>query len=299
MDSETQSLVPATQQAESEELTVDEVRESLSTTEKGQPANTIGNCRTVFCQDPLLRGAIRLNLLTDRVDIVRDLGWRRSTSALTDTDVKYLLLYFEQNYGLTSEKKLMASLSIVANENCYHPIQDVLNGLVWDGIPRMRSCLHHFLGADESDYVEEMLKHFLLGAIRRVFHPGSKYEELLCLVGLSDKAEEYPSQLSGGQRQRVAIARALASNPKVLLCDEPTSALDPLTTRSILKLLREINHTLGVTIVIITHEIGVVRSICNKVAVIDAGEIAESGLTKEVFAAPQSQAAKQLLDNDF
>ena len=126
-----------------------------------------------------------------------------------------------------------------------------------------------------------------------------RVDELLSLVGLSDKAEEYPSQLSGGQRQRVAIARALASNPKVLLCDEPTSALDPLTTRSILKLLREINHTLGVTIVIITHEIGVVRSICNKVAVIDAGEIAESGLTKEVFAAPQSQAAKQLLDNDF
>lgn len=126
-----------------------------------------------------------------------------------------------------------------------------------------------------------------------------RVDELLCLVGLSDKAEEYPSQLSGGQRQRVAIARALASNPKVLLCDEPTSALDPLTTRSILKLLREINHTLGVTIVIITHEIAVVRSICNKVAVIDAGEIAESGLTKEVFAAPQSQAAKQLLDNDF
>lgn len=126
-----------------------------------------------------------------------------------------------------------------------------------------------------------------------------RVDKLLRLVGLSDKAEEYPSQLSGGQRQRVAIARALASNPKVLLCDEPTSALDPLTTRSILKLLREINHTLGVTIVIITHEIGVVRSICNKVAVIDAGEIAESGLTKEVFAAPQSQAAKQLLDNDF
>ena len=183
MNSESQSLVPATQQAESEELTVDEVRESLSVTEKGQPANTIGNCRTVFCQDPLLRGAIRLNLLTDRVDIVRDLGWRRNTSALTDTDVKYLLLYFEQKYGLTSEKKLMAALSIVANESCYHPIQDVLNSLVWDGKPRIRSCLHHFLGTDESNYVEEMLKHFLLGAIRRVFHPGSKYEELLCLVG--------------------------------------------------------------------------------------------------------------------
>ena len=157
------------------EQSVDEVRESLSVTEKGQPANTIGNCRTVFCHDPLLRGAIRLNLLTDRVDIVRDLGWRRNTSALTDTDVKYLLLYFEQNYGLTSEKKMTAALSIVANENCYHPIQDVLNGLVWDGTPRIRSCLHYFLGADESDYVEEMLKHFLLGAIRRVFRPGSKY----------------------------------------------------------------------------------------------------------------------------
>ena len=165
------------------EQSVDEVRESLSVTEKGQPTNTIGNCRTVFCHDPLLRDAIRLNLLTDRVDIVRDLGWRRNTSALTDTDVKYLLLYFEQNYGLTSEKKMTAALSIVANENCYHPIQDVLNGLVWDGTPRIRSCLHHFLGAEVSDYVEEMLKHFLLGAIRRVFSPGSKYEEMLCLVG--------------------------------------------------------------------------------------------------------------------
>ena len=165
------------------EPNVDEVRQSLSVTDKGKTANTIDNCRIVFCCDPLLRDAIRLNLLTDRVDIVQDLGWRRNTSALTDTDVKYLLLYFERNYELTSEKKITAALSIVANENCYHPIQDVLNSLVWDGTPRIRSCLHHFLGADESDYVEEMLKHFLLGAIRRVFRPGSKYEEMLCLVG--------------------------------------------------------------------------------------------------------------------
>ena len=151
------------------EQSVDEVRQSLSVTDKGKTANTIDNCRIVFCRDPLLRDAIRLNLLTDRVDIVQDLGWRRNTSALTDTDVNYLLLYFERNYELTSEKKITAALSIVANENCYHPIQDVLNGLVWDGTPRIRSCLHHFLGADKSDYVEEMLKHFLLGAIRRVF----------------------------------------------------------------------------------------------------------------------------------
>ena len=123
--------------------------------------------------------------------------------------------------------------------------------------------------------------------------------ELLELVGLSDKAQMYPAQLSGGQRQRVAIARALASNPKVLLCDEPTSALDPLTTRSSLKLHQQINRTLGVTILIITHEIGVVRSICNRVAVIEAGSIAEQGKTEQVFANPQSQAAKQLLDTAF
>ena len=190
MNEEDQKCLPVIWQGEQNtaqvltpEQIIETVREHLSLTEKGQPANTIGNCKTVFCQDPLLQGAIRLNLLTERVDIVRNLGWRRSTSALTDTDVKYLLLYFEQTYGLTSEKKMMSALSIVANENCYHPIRDILDSLVWDGTPRIRFCLHHFLGAEESDNVEEMVKHFLLGAIRRVFHPGSKYEELLCLVG--------------------------------------------------------------------------------------------------------------------
>lgn len=161
MNSEFQSLPPDIRQAVMEtadallpEMSVDEVREKLATTEKGQPANTIQNCQIVFSYDPLLRDAIRLNLLTDRVDIVRNLGWRRTTSALTDTDVKYLLLYFEQNYGLTSEKKMLAALSIVANDNCYHPIQDCLNVLVWDGQPRIRFCLHHFLGAEVSDYVD-------------------------------------------------------------------------------------------------------------------------------------------------
>ncbi len=119
--------------------------------------------------------------------------------------------------------------------------------------------------------------------------------ELLELVGLSDKAQAYPSQLSGGQKQRVAIARALASNPKVLLCDEPTSALDSLTTKSILNLLREINNKYKVTIVIITHEIGVVKSICNKVAVIDNSVVVEQGNTQTVFANPQSPVTRQLL----
>lgn len=123
-----------------------------------------------------------------------------------------------------------------------------------------------------------------------------RVNELLDIVGLSDKADFYPAQLSGGQRQRVAIARALATNPKVLLCDEPTSALDPLTTRSILELLREINQNLGVTIIVITHELGVVRSLCQKVAVIDQGSIVEQGFTAQVMNDPQNEITKLLIE---
>ncbi len=126
----------------------------------------------------------------------------------------------------------------------------------------------------------------------------TKAIELLDLVGLSDQKEKYPSQLSGGQQQRVSIARALANDPKVLLCDEPTSALDPLTTSSILDLLKEINQKLGVTIVIITHQIEVVQRICGRVAVIDHSTIAEQGLTSEVFANPQATITKQLLGKE-
>ena len=107
--------------------------------------------------------------------------------------------------------------------------------------------------------------------------------ELLEITGLTEKAEVYPSQLSGGQKQRVAIARALATSPKLLLCDEPTSALDSLTTRSILELLSDINHRLGVTIIIITHEIAVVRKICNKVAVLEGGVLVDNGPIGEVL----------------
>ena len=118
--------------------------------------------------------------------------------------------------------------------------------------------------------------------------------ELLELVGLSDKTEAYPSQLSGGQKQRVAIARALSNNPKVLLCDEATSALDPLTTKSILELLKEINRRLGLTIVMITHEMGVIREICSQVAVIDSNHIVEAGPVIDVISSPRSEAAKKL-----
>ena len=161
----------------------DRVRTMLVTNQKGETCKTIGNFLLVFQNDPILKGAICWNELTDRVDIIRDLGWKRAATAFTDTDQHYLELYMEKHYHLSSEKKLLSALSVVANENHFHPIRDLLNSLVWDGKPRIRSCLHHFLGAAEDDYTEEMLKHFLLGAILRVFKPGTKYEEILCLVG--------------------------------------------------------------------------------------------------------------------
>ncbi len=120
-------------------------------------------------------------------------------------------------------------------------------------------------------------------------------EELLDIVGLPDKAGAYPAQLSGGQKQRVAIARALASNPKVLLCDEATSALDPSTTRQILKLIQDINKRLGITVIIITHEMAVVEEICSHVAILDAGRLAEAGAVEEIFKNPKSEAGKRLV----
>ena len=118
---------------------------------------------------------------------------------------------------------------------------------------------------------------------------------LLKVVGLEEKAAAYPAQLSGGQKQRVAIARALASDPRYLLCDEATSALDPNTTRSILELLRRINQELGVTIIVITHEMKVIDQICDRVAVIDQSRIAEEGRVSDVFTNPKSQIARELI----
>lgn len=122
-----------------------------------------------------------------------------------------------------------------------------------------------------------------------------KARELLKIVDLEDKENAYPAQLSGGQKQRVAIARALATDPKVLLCDEATSALDPNTTTAILELLQKINREMGVTIVIITHEMRVVEQICNKVAVLEGGVMVEQGLVSEVFRSPKSRVAKELV----
>ncbi len=119
--------------------------------------------------------------------------------------------------------------------------------------------------------------------------------ELLELVGLPDKALAYPAQLSGGQQQRVAIARALATEPKVLLCDEATSALDPNTTHQILELIKDINKKTGITVVVITHQMSVVEEICTHVAILDNGEVVESGTVGSVFSSPKSNAAKRLV----
>lgn len=122
-----------------------------------------------------------------------------------------------------------------------------------------------------------------------------KAQELLETVGLGNKAQSYPAQLSGGQQQRVAIARALATDPKVLLCDEATSALDPKTTNEILELIRDINERLGVTVVVITHSMSVVESICKHVAILDGGCVAEAGEVSEIFSQPKTDAARRLV----
>ena len=162
---------------------MEQVRSSLEQTEKGKVSNAAANYKRVFQLDPLLKGAIRKNLLTERVDIVKPLGWYRDSPTLTDVDIKYLLLYFEENYGLTIEKKIQDAVMVIANENRYHPVRDFLNALQWDGTERIRYCLHRFLGADADDYTYEAMRLFLLGAISRAFRPGCKFEIMLCLVG--------------------------------------------------------------------------------------------------------------------
>ena len=164
---------------------VEEVKAMLESTEKGGVRNSIHNCLTVFQYDPELSGAVAKNLLTERVDLLRPIGRQRRAGgrALTDTDMKYIRLYLEDTYGLTSEKKIADALDLAADANRYHPIRDYLNGLVWDGKERIRYCLRHFLGADTDEYTYQSLRLFLLGAIHRAFRPGCKFEVMLCLVG--------------------------------------------------------------------------------------------------------------------
>ena len=169
--------------ADSTDKTTEQIKKSLEVYQKGGAKNSIRNCVTVLQQDPQLQGAISLNLLSEQVNIIKPMWWKRSGDSLTDMDMNYLLLYLEEKYGLTSEKKVFSAIKIVANENRCHPIREYLDYLRWDGTYRIRYALHRFLGADIDEYNYQALRLFMLGAIRRVFHPGCKFEIMLCLVG--------------------------------------------------------------------------------------------------------------------
>ncbi len=159
------------------------VKDLLEVTGKGVPMQSLQNFVTVFSEDPFLKGAICHNEMTGKEDIIRDLGWDKDTPAITDTDMDYLQLYLETSYGLYGDKKLLKAIRITANQNHYHPVKAYLQSLNWDGKERIRHLLPHYLGAEESDYVYECTKLFLMGAITRVMHPGAKFDYVLCLVG--------------------------------------------------------------------------------------------------------------------
>ena len=148
-----------------------------------------------------------------------------------------------------------------------------------------------------ADALKEEVEH-IINLVKSNYSLENIAKEMLNLVGLSDKINNYPNELSGGQKQRVAIARAIANEPKVLLCDEATSALDPDTTKQILKLIREINRNLGITVVVITHEMKVIESICDRVAIIDHSKIAEIGTVTDIFSDPKSPIGKKLILGD-
>ena len=159
------------------------IRELLEKTNKGVTANTILNCVTVYELDPIFAGKISRNLLTETNDMIGKFPWRRDTTRFDDQDLPHVLLHFEQYYDIRSEKCVENAFRVVASKHCFHPIQDYLNELKWDGVQRVRYALHHFLGADVSDYNEACLKVFMLGAVKRIFQPGCKFELMLVLTG--------------------------------------------------------------------------------------------------------------------
>ncbi|MBQ9263483.1 MAG: virulence-associated protein E [Clostridia bacterium] len=159
------------------------IRSMLEKTDKGGTANTIQNCITVFENDPLFAGKISRNLLTETNDMIGEFPWRRDTTRFDDQDLPHVLLYFEQYYGIRSEKCIDNAFRVAASQHSFHPIQDYLKGLRWDGTSRVKFALHHFLGAEVSDYNEECLRVFMLGAVKRIFEPGAKFDLMLVLTG--------------------------------------------------------------------------------------------------------------------
>lgn len=169
--------------SESKPMSIPEVKKLLKKSKKKVVLQTIENCLIVLRSDATLQGAIRQNILTDRQDIVKDVGWVRSSTTITDTDYQYIMHYLEHNYGLALEKKIQAAVKIIANENQFHPIRDYLSALRWDGEERLPCVLSKYLGAEPCAYTTEVLKVFMLGAVSRVFQPGIKFDYMLCLAG--------------------------------------------------------------------------------------------------------------------
>lgn len=159
------------------------IKEQLAVTMNGTVKGTMQNYMTVLREDPILARSLRFNLLNQRVDVVKILWWNDRVTSLTDEGEEFLFYYFERYYDLGNEKNMKKALRAEANSNKYHPICDYLNELQWDGTERIRHVMKRYMGADESELVYECLKHFMIGAILRVFHPGYKMDEMLCLVG--------------------------------------------------------------------------------------------------------------------
>jgi len=151
--------------------------------ERGRIVQGTYNCQLVLIHDPLFAGAIRYNEFNNKIDIQRNLGWKRYGNAYCDNDLNHIVTYMETHYGLKKDKDIERAISVVANDNSYHPIKEKLLSLKWDGISRLPHALHHFLGVEKTALTTESLKLFMLGAVARVFTPGCKFELMLCLVG--------------------------------------------------------------------------------------------------------------------
>lgn len=183
MQAENESWNAVGEALDAEMCTVEDVRFELAKTDKGYICQTINNCMIAFRRDPVLKGAIRKNELSGKIDVVGSLGWQRTSSSVTDTDMYQIQWYLEKNYGLKNDRIINKALNIVASENHYHPIRECLESLEWDGQQRIDELLPRYLGADKDNYTKEIMRLLMLAAIHRVYEPGCKFEIMVCLVG--------------------------------------------------------------------------------------------------------------------